>query len=72
MESKTNSEQSKAPLRTRGVVCPFCGEKTQPKAYGPFFTPEPCHRYAMTCPHDHWRGRMCATRQEAEGDQTGR
>lgn len=54
------------------MICPVCGEKTQPKGYGPFFTPEPVTRFAMTCPKHHWRGRMCATRKEAEGhhDQT--
>ena len=47
------------------VHCPFCGVVTNPKSYGPFFTPDPVYRIAMTCPHYHWRGRMRDTTAEA-------
>lgn len=64
-------DQSKAvsggAIASSDLLCPVCGAKTQPKGYGPFFTPEPVTRVAMTCPNHHWRGRMCATREEAEG-----
>jgi hypothetical protein len=49
----------------QAVDCPVCGVAALPKRYGPFFTPDPVYRVAMTCPHHHWRGRMCETTADA-------
>lgn len=49
------------------IACPICKKPAPVKAYGSFFTPDPTYRLAATCPEYHWRGRMCATREEAEG-----
>lgn len=70
-ESTTPSPKVGSSAIVRLSLCPVCGEKTQPKGYGPFFTPEPVMRVAMTCPKHHWRGRMCATREEAKGHNDG-
>ena len=43
------------------LLCPVCGEPTNPKSYGPFFTPDPVYRWADTCPSGDWRGPMRAT-----------
>lgn len=65
--SETERSDSEPNAHAGDLLCPVCGEKTQPKVYGPFFAPDPVRRFAMTCPNHHWRGRMCATREEAEG-----
>jgi hypothetical protein len=46
--------------------CPDCGIELLVQNYGPFFTPEPEHRWAMTCPAGHWRGPMSLTPEEAQ------
>jgi hypothetical protein len=48
----------------QAVHCPVCGVAAEPKRYGPFFI-DPVYRVAMTCPHHHWRGRMCETTADA-------
>jgi len=49
----------------QAVYCPVCGDAALPQCYGPFFTPDPKYRVAMTCPLHHWRGRMCDTTADA-------
>ena len=49
----------------QAVFCPVCGIATEPKSYGPFFTPDPVYRVAMTCRHQHWRGGMRETISDA-------
>ena len=44
----------------------ICNKPAPVKAYGPFFAPDLTYRFAASCPEYHWRGRMCATREEAE------
>lgn len=46
--------------------CPVCGKEAPVRAFGPFFIPEKDYRFARECPDKEWRGRMCATREEAE------
>lgn len=60
-------EKIKERLPDAALLCPICGKQTIATSYGPFFTPEPTYRSAMTCPDYHWRGTMCASHQEAEG-----
>lgn len=64
--NNTQTDNAEA-VRSSALLCPVCGKQTVAKAYGPFFTPEPTYRSAMTCPDEHWRGTMCATHREAEG-----
>lgn len=49
----------------QAVHCPVCGHVALPKRYGPFFTPDPEYRVAMTCPYHHWRGSMRDTIADA-------
>jgi hypothetical protein len=42
-------------------LCPVCGGPTNPKPYGPFFTPDPVYRWADTCPLGDYRGPLRAT-----------
>ena len=51
-------------MTTPSKPCPVCGGPNV-KSYGPFFTPNPVHRYALTCDKYCWRGRMRATPKEA-------
>jgi hypothetical protein len=62
-----NTQAETSPPVGSTLLCPVCGKQTVAKAYGPFFTPDPTYRSAMTCPDEHWRGTMCATHREAEG-----
>lgn len=58
------------------LLCPVCGQPTNPKPYGPFFTPDPVYRWADTCQLGDWRGPMRATiaaaTQEAEVNELER
>lgn len=47
------------------IKCPECGRDAWLKVFGPFFTPEGVHRFAIACPNFCWRGRMCETAREA-------
>lgn len=50
--------------------CPVCNAPVSVRGFGPFFPPEgPVTRYALACREHHWRGRMCATRAEAENEK---
>lgn len=48
------------------ILCPGCGGPVQVSGFGPFFTPDPVWRLALECVKKCWRGRMCATKLEAE------